>query len=117
MRAKILLTILFVISVLIAGVAFVQTIAQRSAATAPKEQILAATMPLPVGTLLRAQDVTWQPSAGTDPDEILRPNATAIAEKPDIVEETVASVYGAVLRHPLAVGAPIRRGDMRKHAT
>jgi pilus assembly protein CpaB len=114
MRAKTLLTILFIVSVIVAGIALVQTMAQKSAATTPKEQILAATMPLPVGTLLRAQDVTWQPVSETESDQIVRPNASALSEKPDAVEETMATVYGAVLRHPLNAGAPIRRGDIVK---
>jgi pilus assembly protein CpaB len=114
MRAKTLIAILFVISVMVAGIAFVQTMGQKSAATTPKEQILVATMPLSVGTLLRAQDVTWQPASETESDEIVRPNASALAEKPDAVEETMATVYGAVLRHPLNAGAPVRRGDIVK---
>jgi pilus assembly protein CpaB len=114
MRAKTILTVLFGISFLFVAFAGVQMMAQKSSATAPKEQILAATMPLPVGTLLRAQDVTWQSASEPEPDAILRPNATAVAEKPEIVEETMASVYGAVLRHPLAAGTPIRRSDFVK---
>jgi pilus assembly protein CpaB len=114
MRAKTLLTILFGLSVVVVAIAFIQITAQKGSASGPKEYILASTMPLPVGTLLRAQDVSWQAVNGTEPDEILRPNATAVAEKPTIVEETMAGVYGAVLRHPLDAGAPIRRTDFVK---
>jgi pilus assembly protein CpaB len=114
MRAKTLLTVLFAISAVIAAIVFMQIMSQKSSATAPKEQVLATTMPLSVGTLLRAQDVTWQPVNVTEPDQIARPIASALAEKPEAVEETMASVYGAVLRHPLAEGAPIRRGDIVK---
>jgi pilus assembly protein CpaB len=114
MRAKTLLTGLFVVSIVVAAIAFMQVMAQKSGATAPKEQILAATMALPAGTLLRAQDVTWQAVSETEPDQIVRPSAAAVEAKPEIVEETTASVYGAVLRHPLAVGESIRRGDIVK---
>jgi pilus assembly protein CpaB len=114
MRAKTLLTGLFVISLFVGAVAFMQIMAQKSSANAPKEHILATTMPLPVGTLVRAQDVSWQAVSETEPDEIVRPNATAVAEKPEIVEETMASVYGAVLRHPLAANTPMRRSDFVK---
>jgi pilus assembly protein CpaB len=70
-------------------------------------------MPLPAGTLLRAQDVTWQPGE-TEPDQIERPNAAALEAKPEADDEARASVYGAVLRHPLATGEPIRKGAIVK---
>src|SRR5215471_9036815 len=114
MRAKTLLTGLFLISLVVAAIAFVQVLSQKGGATVPREQILAATMALPAGTLLRAQDVTWRAVGETEPDQIVRPNAAAVQAKPEIVEETMASVYGAVLRHPLAAGEPIRRGDFVK---
>ena len=114
MRAKTILTVLFGISLAVVAIAFTQIITLKGSANTPKEYVLAATMPLPMGTLLRAQDVSWQPASELEPDEIQRPNATAVAEKPEIVEETQASVYGAVLRHPLAANAPIHRGDFVK---
>ena len=114
MRAKNLFTGLFLISLVVAAIAFVQVLSQKGGATVPREQILAATMALPAGTLLRAQDVTWRAVGETEPDQIVRPNAAAVQAKPEIVEETMASVYGAVLRHPLAAGEPIRRGDFVK---
>jgi pilus assembly protein CpaB len=114
MRAKTLLTGLFLVSLVVAAIAFMQVLSQKSGATVPKEQVLAATIPLPAGTLLRAQDVTWQAVGETEPDQIVRPNAAAVDAKPEIVEQTVAGVYGAVLRHPLAAGEPIRRGDFVK---
>jgi pilus assembly protein CpaB len=114
MRAKTILTALFVISLVVAAIAFVQ-VAQKSGATAaPKEQILAATMPLTAGTLLREQDVAWQLVSETGPDQIVRPTAVALEAKPELDDETRASVYGAVLRHPLAAGEPIRRVDFVK---
>jgi len=114
MRAKTLLTGLFVISIVVAAIAFMQVMSQKGGATVPKEQVLAATMMLPAGTLLRAQDVTWRTVSETESDQIVRPNATVVEAKPDVVEETMASVYGAVLRHPLVVGEPIWRSDIVK---
>jgi pilus assembly protein CpaB len=114
MRAKTLLAGLFLVSLVVAAIAFMQVMSQKSSATMPKEQILAATIGLPAGTLLRAQDVTWRAASETEPDLIVRPNAAAVEAKPEIVEETMAGVYGAVLRHPLAAGEPIRRGDFVK---
>jgi pilus assembly protein CpaB len=113
MRAKTILTILFTASFLIGVIAFVQ-MSQKGVATVPKEQILATTVALPVGTLLRAQDVTWTTVSEPEPDAIVWPSAAALEAKPDLADETRASVYGAVLRRPLAAGEPIRHSDFAK---
>src|SRR6516162_24860 len=104
----------FVLSVAGAGFAAIHMMAPKTGAATPKEQILAATMPLSAGTLLRAQDVTWQGVAETETGEVVRPNSAALATKPELDEQTRTSVYGAVLRHPLQAGAPIRRDDIVK---
>jgi pilus assembly protein CpaB len=109
MRGKTILILLFSVSVVVAGIAFVQTMPKGSA-TASKEQILVTTMPLAAGTLLRAQDVTWHGVSETEPDQTVRPTASALEAKPGLDDETRASVYGAVLRQALAAGEPIRRG-------
>jgi len=88
--------------------------AKKTDVEVPKEQVLGTSVELSAGTLLRAQDTTWTPVATVDADEIARPQAREIQGKPDIVETTAASVYGAVLRHSLAGGTPIRRGDIVK---
>src|SRR4029077_15278760 len=82
-----------------------------------KEEILVATVPLAAGTLLRAQDVTWQPIARpADRGEIVRPSEAARQTKPEIDEEARAMVYGAAMRpaHDTAAGEPIRRGSIVK---
>jgi Flp pilus assembly protein CpaB len=108
MRAKTILVTLFVLSLVVAAIAF--THIMPKGATAPKERILAANMPLAAGTLLRAQDVTWQAISETEPDQIVWPTAAALEAKPELADETRASVYGAVLRQAVAAGEPIRRG-------
>lgn len=113
MRPKHFATIIFVISLLVGGYALINAI-HRGDASVPNRSILAATGPLPAGTLLRSQDVEWRPSNEAHPDLIVRPSDTAIQAKPEIVQETEAHVYGAVLRHPLAAGDPIRRADIVK---
>jgi pilus assembly protein CpaB len=113
MRAKTLLIALFLGSVVVVAIAFMQ-MPQKSGATAPKEYILAATMPLAAGTLLRAQDVTWQGVSETEPDQTVRPTASALEAKPELDDQTRASVYGAVLRHAVTAGEPIRRGAFVK---
>jgi pilus assembly protein CpaB len=113
MRAKTLLIALFVCSLVAAAYAFTH-IMPKGSASVPKERILATTMPLAAGTLLRAQDVTWQPARETQPDQTVRPSAAALEAKPELDDQTRASVYGAVLRHALAAGEPIRRGAFVK---
>jgi pilus assembly protein CpaB len=88
---------------------------QKSAATETEEEILVATMQLPAGTLLRAQDVMWQQaSQAALSDAIIRPSGNVLLEKPELDDQTRASVYGAVLRNPIEVGQPIRRGTFVK---
>ena len=106
MRTKPLVTTLFIISLVIAAVAITHVISQRVPGES-KAQILVTTMPLPQGTLLRAQDVTWQGVAETKPGQIVRPNATALEARPELDNEARASVYGAVVRRPLDAGEPI----------
>jgi pilus assembly protein CpaB len=111
MRGKTILVGLFIVCLVVAALAFMQMMAPKGGATAPKTQILAATMPLSAGTLLRAQDVSWV-VGDAEPDQITRPENTEA--KPELDDETRASVYGAVLRRPLAEGEPIRRGSFVK---
>src|SRR5437763_12800035 len=113
MRAKHLVGIFFAVSLLLGGYGLINAI-HKGDASVPNRYILAATGPLPAGTLLRSADIEWRPSNETHPDLLVRPSDTAIQGKPDIVQETEARVYGAVLRHPLAAGDAIRRSDIVK---
>ena len=116
MRAKTLLTVLFLISIGIAGIVLLHALSQKGDATeATKDHILVATMPLPAGTLLRAQDVAWHSAAGpAAAEQFVRPAAAALAAKPELSDESRAEVYGAVLRDPVAAGDPIRRSGIVK---
>jgi pilus assembly protein CpaB len=111
MRA--LVTTLFVGSLVVVAVAGTHILSQKGGGE-PKAYILATTMPLSQGTLLRAQDVTWQGVTETKPGEIVRPNATALEANPELDNETRASVYGAVLRHELPAGEPILQATIVK---
>src|SRR3954463_12489007 len=113
MRAKPVIISFFALSTAVATVAVLNPI-QKSDAALPKEQILASSMDLAAGTLLRAQDITWQSVKVVESDDIVRPTGAVVEAKPEIVDETRASVYGAVLRHPMTAGVPIRRGDIVK---
>src|SRR3954469_17047154 len=108
MRTKPIVITAFAISTAVAVIAVLNP-AQKGDAALPPEQILASSQELTTGTLLRAQDITWQSIAVPDPDQVVRPHGAAEAG-----DETRASVYGAVLRHPLSAGVPIRRGDIVK---
>jgi pilus assembly protein CpaB len=81
MRAKTILTGLFLISIIVAAWVVIHALPQNSdAATEPGagEEILVATAPLTAGTLLRDHDVTWQVIAQPPaPGEIVRPSAAA----------------------------------------
>ena len=119
MRAKTILTALFLISLAVAVIVILRAMPTQSDANAntPKEEILVATVPLAGGTLLRAQDVTWQVVARpVERGEILRPSEAARQAKPEIDEETRAGVYGAAIRpaRDTAAGEPIRRGSIVK---
>jgi pilus assembly protein CpaB len=114
MRTKPLVTTLFVISLIVAAVVLTHMASQRGAANVPKAQVLVATLPLPQGTLLREQDVIWQTVAQTQTGQIVRPDAAALEANPELDGQTRASVYGAVLRHEIAAGEPIRRAAIVK---
>ena len=115
-RAKTILTALFMISLAVAAWVVLQALPQKGDASAdalPQIEILVATVPLSAGTLLRAQDVTWQPIArATQPGEIVRPAAAARDAKPGLDEEARAEIYGAALRGAVVPGDPIRRGPL-----
>jgi len=116
MPAKTILTVLFLISLGVVVVLYLSALSQGvNADIAAKNEILAATTPLAPGTLLRAQDVVWQPIAGTaEPGQIPRPPVATRRAKPDLDEQARAEVYGAALRVGVAAGDPIRRGVIVK---
>jgi pilus assembly protein CpaB len=117
MRAKTILTVLFLVSLAVASVVILHTLPTQVDANTnlAKDEILVATVPLAEGTFVRALDVTWAPIArAAEPGEIVRPSEAARRTKPEIDEETRASLYGAAVRpgHAVAAGEPIRRGSI-----
>jgi pilus assembly protein CpaB len=118
MRAKTLLTTLFLVALMVAAWVVIHALPQQSdAAVEPGagQEILVATAPLEAGTLLRATDVTWQviPHAPA-PGEFVRPSAAAREVNPEMDEQARAQVYGAVLRTAVATGEPIHRHSIVK---
>jgi pilus assembly protein CpaB len=120
MRAKTILTVLFLISLAVAVIVLLKALPEMAGASAPeaaKDEILVATVPLAAGTLLRAQDVTWHPiTRPVEPGEIVRPAEAARQARPQLDEEARADVYGAALRpaHAIAAGEPIWRHSIVK---
>jgi pilus assembly protein CpaB len=72
-------------------------------------EILTATAPLAAGTLLREQDVAWQPIGASEPGQIIQ-LGTAAESGDD--QQARDIVNGAALRRPVVAGGPIRRGDI-----
>ena len=120
MHAKAILTVLFLLSLGVAAVVLFNAMSKKpviAAATAPvvQDEILAAAIPLAPGTLLRDQDVAWQPiMRRAEPEEFVRPPAAQRSAKPELDQEARAAVYGAAARLAIAAGAPIRRDSIVK---
>jgi pilus assembly protein CpaB len=119
MRAKTILTVLFLISLAVASIVILRALPIQVDANADtvKEEILVATVPLQAGAFLRAEDLIWSPiPRAAEPGEIVRPSEAARRAKPEVDEETKASLYGAALRpdHTIAPGEPIRRSGIVK---
>src|SRR5712672_2413189 len=110
MRTKPILIGVFSLSLAIAGFSVLNSM--RSGAAVPSVHILSATTELTAGTLLRSQDIAWRPVSEAAPDHIVKPPASAVDARPEIIAETQAAVYGAVLRNRIVSGDPIRLGDI-----
>jgi pilus assembly protein CpaB len=119
MRAKTILTVLFLISLAVASIVILRALPIQvdAHANTAKEEILVAAVPLQAGTFLRAEDLTWSPiPSPAEPGEVVRPSEAARRTKAEIDEETKASLYGAAVRpaHAIAPGEPIRRSGIVK---
>ena len=116
MPAKTILTVLFVISLGVVVILYLSALSQGvNADAAAKNEILAATTPLAPGTLLRAQDLVWQPIVGTaEPGQIVRPAGAAGKANTELDQQARAEVYGAALRAGVSAGDPIRRSAIVK---
>jgi pilus assembly protein CpaB len=117
MPAKTILTLLFLSSLCVVVFLGLHALPRRANGdpTTAKKEILVATSMLPPGTLLRAKDVAWQPTANwAAPGQILRPASAAGAPSPQLDQEGRAEVYGAALRHRVSAGEPINRSALVK---
>src|SRR3954463_10913520 len=109
MRAKTILTLLFLVAIGVAGFIFLKAMTVQTAAKDGLEVLVAAAA-MPPRTLLRAPDVTWEKLNGPMvPGVILRPTEAQRRDKPLLEDETRSAVYGAVLRGSVEAGAPITK--------
>jgi Flp pilus assembly protein CpaB len=111
--AKMILTLLFFVSLSVVVILAIRALSQRmNGDTAErKEEILVAATTLQAGTLLRAKDVTWQQiGGGTGLGQIARPRTAAGGPNLELDQQARAEVYGAALRSSVMAGEPISRG-------
>ena len=89
MRAKTVLSILFLISLMVAAFVVLRAMPHNPdsapQAAANRDQILVAAIPLDPGTLLRDQDVTWAPiDRPAAPGEFVRPSPASVLLSPTV---------------------------------
>ena len=118
MRAKTILTLLFLVSLGVAGVIGFCAMSLKMPGSAVPEkgpEALVAVVALQPGTLLRAEDIEWrQLPTAAERGAILRPTPAQVKQNPLAEEQVLKSVYGAALRIAVAAKQPIRREVMVK---
>jgi pilus assembly protein CpaB len=111
MRAKTILTMLFLVSLGVVSVLVLHSVQWTGrtgeAKAAEPVEVLAAAAQLAPGTLLRSQDVTWGTVSEIPAGAIVRPTMAARSANADSDRKARAEVFGAALRTPLAAGTPL----------
>ena len=117
MSAKMILTLLFVVSLCVVVILAFRALPQRinGDKAETREEILVAATGLQIGTLLRAKDVAWQQISGNAGlGQIARPRTPAGNLNLELDQQARAEVYGAALRAGVMAGEPISRGAIVK---
>lgn len=117
MPAKMILTMLFFVSLGVVVILAFRALPQRMNGdpAESREEILVAATTLHSGTLLRAKDVTWRhASGGTRPGQITRPANPVGNPNLELDQQARAEVYGAALRNGVMADEPIDRGAIVK---
>src|SRR5580704_8771601 len=117
MNMKTILGLVLVFSVItVIAVAFRTPTAVTTAEAAPNDvMILVAAKNIPVGTLLRAEDVRWQATKdAVAPGSFVRESAEQRTAKPETDLAIPADVFGAVARQRYEEGQPIVSADIVK---
>jgi pilus assembly protein CpaB len=115
--AKAILSLLFLASLSVVVVLGFRALPYKTtgATAVAGEDILVATKSLLAGSLLRREDVGWQPVTGAAvPGVILRPSSSAGNPNAELDQHIRAEVYGAALRAAVKAGDPIERGALVK---
>jgi pilus assembly protein CpaB len=110
MPAKLILSLLFLISLGVTVIIFLQALPQQLDAetVAPKDEIVVATAALPAGSLLRGKDVMWQTVDRPERDEIRRRPGADDYSIVNLDRQGRGEIYGAALRFRIAANEPIR---------
>src|ERR1700722_17275154 len=117
MPAKMILTLLFFVSLCVVVILAIRALPQRLNGDTPgtREEILVAATALQIGTLLRAKDVTWQQSgASAGLGQIACRRTAAGSPNLELDQQARAEVYGAALRSSVTAGEPVSRGAIVK---
>lgn len=124
MRAKTILSMLFLLSLGVAAIVAVRAIPQKPEATPRLAQarILVAAVSLVPGTLLRNEDVAWAPIDRIPvPGEFVQPSGATLEAKSEPDQPSHAELYGAALRSAISGaaarvsiprGAPLTREEI-----
>lgn len=113
MRSKTVLITLFIASIVVLGAILWRNarvpVAVANITAEPNTMVLVAAKPLRTGTLLRAEDVKWQGSSddAAPAGSVVRPSQEERRANPQLDQQTLSSVYGAVVRQRVEVGTPI----------
>jgi pilus assembly protein CpaB len=117
MPAKMILTLLFLISLSVVVILALRALPAKvnGDSMAAKGEVLVAATALSAGTLLRAKDVSWRQNVGVvQTSQIVRSLATAGNPNLEADQQAHSEVYGAALRTGVAAGEPIRRDAVVK---
>jgi pilus assembly protein CpaB len=115
MRAKTILSVLFLISLSVVAMLYLYSLPRQLNADGLTDNILVTARALAPGTLLSTGDVIWKRNTrALEPGQIAGPSSEARATDPELSERARADVYGATLRVGVSSGDPILKGNIIK---
>jgi pilus assembly protein CpaB len=113
MRAKTILSVLFLISLSVVTMLYLNSLPRQVNADASPGNILVAARALAPGTLLSTRDVIWKRNIrALAPGQIVGPSSAPRATDSDLSEQARADVYGAALRMRVSNGDPILKSNI-----
>jgi len=110
MRAKTILSVLFMTSVVVVALLYLASFPRQDNRGL---EVLVATAVLPAGTLLRVEDVAWRPLKGDlGPGAIPRPSSANHDVKKEADNQEIARILGSVTRTTIKSGGTIQLSDI-----